>query len=548
MKKLVSQVQKFIKKWWKKYRELSLWAQIAMGVAVVVLVLGGSMFIKGNGTATESTSLRTVTIKKISAFGGNDNGVSVIGSVRSVTQADILAQSGGTVTAVNTKIGATVPAGYVIASLDNAAQSAAVLQAQGGYQAAVAARNAAQLQSGNAGTSFSEAQTVARNTYESTYSSLQSALQNDIDTLFGGATPIGPQLEISDPITGTDLVRRRQAITNMMLTWQQSIATDASVDPEVLLNNAQTNLNMVVPFVTELSTAAHASGSNATPAQLTALATGNAAINVLVSGLSTERDSYNAKLTAAQVAQTQTGSSNTDVASADAAVTEALGSLRAAQAAYEKTVVRAPIGGTVNYLSLHVGDAVSLNQKVVTVARNNALEVVMYLSQGDSNRIAVGDTVTMTSGNSADAAASYKGVVTTISPALDPVTKQIEVDVAVNDGSDLVNGESVQVVLPSIVAALPAKQNTATTTPATSNIELPLTAVKLLPNERDVFSVDATGHLVANQVQIGDVLGDLIEVMTPLDPNLEIVTDARGLSAGDMVLIASSTAASTPSQ
>jgi multidrug resistance efflux pump len=546
MQKMVSGFLKFVKKWWGKYRKLPLWAQGAIGLVLIVVIIGGIVLIHGNGTVADSTSLRTVTLEKVSDFGGSDNGVDVIGSVRSVTQADILAQSAGTVTAVNSTLGASVPAGYVIASLDNAAQSAAVLQAEGGYEAAVAAKNAAELQTGNAGTSFTEAQTAARNTYESTYSSLDSALQNDIDTLFGAPTPIGPQLEISDPISGTDLIRQRQAITNMMLTWQGTLATDDTVDPETLLNNAQTNLNMVVPFITELSTAAHANGSNATQAQLTALAAGSSAINGLVSGLSAERDAYNAKLTAAQVAQTQTGSSNTDVASADANVTEALGGLRAAQAAYEKTVIRAPIGGTVNYLPIHVGDSVSLNQKVATVARNNALEVVMYLSQGDSNRVAVGDTVTMTSGNSADTGTTYKGIVTTISPALDPVTKQIEVDVAVNDGSDLVNGESVQVALPSITAAVPAAQTTATTTPATASIQLPLTAVKLLPNEQDVFSVDATGHLVAHQVQIGNVLGDLIQITTPLDPELEIVTDARGLSAGDMVLIASSTATSTP--
>jgi multidrug resistance efflux pump len=219
-------------------------------------------------------------------------------------------------------------------------------------------------------------------------------------------------------------------------------------------------------------------------------------------------------------------------------VEQALGGLRSAQAAYEKTVIRAPIAGTVNFLDVHLGDFISMNQHVATVAHNNTLEVVMYLSQDNRNRLAVGNTL-MING-------SYKGVVTTIAPALDPTTKEIEVDVAIDSGADLVNGQSVQVALPTPAASVTASKTAASATAASStpDTEVPITAVKLLPNERDVFSVDATGHLVAHAVTIGEVIGENIQLLTPLDPSLEIVTDARGLSAGDAVQIASS----TPSQ
>jgi multidrug resistance efflux pump len=265
----------------------------------------------------------------------------------------------------------------------------------------------------------------------------------------------------------------------------------------------------------------------------------------LLATISSTRTAYNTAATANAVGQTQASDSDTSgVTSSEATVEEALGGLRAAQAAYEKTVIRAPIAGTINYLQIHVGDNISVNQHVATVARNNALEVVLQLSQDDANRLAVGDTLTI---NGTD-----KGIVTTIAPALNPTTEQIEVDVAVNDvngasPTDLVNGQSVQVTLPALAADASVDANSTTSTSentssTTSAVELPLTAVKLLPNERDVFTVDSTGHIIAHQVTIGDVIGDRIQILTPLPPDLEIVTDARGLSAGDAVLVSTSTA------
>jgi hypothetical protein len=91
--------------------------------------------------------------------------------------------------------------------------------------------------------------------------------------------------------------------------------------------------------------------------------------------------------------------------------------------------------------------------------------------------------------------------------------------------------------LPSETATATASAPATSTPAAPTTIQLPLTAVKLLPNERDVFSVDSTGHLVAHAVTIGDVIGDRIEVTTQLPPDLQIVTDARGLSAGDAVAV-----------
>jgi multidrug resistance efflux pump len=526
----MSSVNSFFTKIWKRFLGLSRWVQILIGVLILVVLGGIVVLARGEGGATAANTVPTVTVQSINSFGDTSNGVDVLGTVQSVSEADLLAQSGGTVTAVHTTLGATVPAGFVIANLDSAAASASVLQAQGGYDAAVAAQKAVNLQSQNSTGSLLEAQTNVRTGYQSTYTSLQNTISNNVDVFFGDNTPVGPQLLINPLTTADSLPRARRDISALMANYQASVGASASADPLTLLSNEQAYLSGVSVFLTNLANLAHTQGSAATPAQLASLATAQSTLNSLIAGVSSSRTAYNAAVTAAAVGQTQS-SGGQGVTSSEANVESALGGLRAAQAVYEKTVVRAPIGGTVNYLNIHVGDSVSANQHVATVARNNALEVVMQLSENDAHRLAVGDTVTI--------AGSYKGVVTTIAPALNPTTKQIEADVAVSDGATLTNGQSVQVTLPT----LPTDVKTSSATKATvatstaMSIQLPLTAVKLLPSERDVFTVDSTGHLVAHAVEIGDVIGDRIVITTNLDPTLMIVTDARGLAAGDLVLV-----------
>jgi multidrug efflux pump subunit AcrA (membrane-fusion protein) len=539
---LGQKVGSFFKGLWKKYRSYSHWVQIVIGIIAIIIVGGIAVLARGNSGVSQSTTEPTVTVQSISSFGDNTNGIDVIGTVQSVSEADLLAQSAGTVKSVNTKIGASVPAGFVIANLDGAAQSASVLQAQGAYDAAVAASKAADLNAANTQNSLPTVQVTVRNTYQSAYTAVAGAINNDVYQVFGNDTPVGPELLINPLTTGDTLPRELQNINvNTIPDWEASIATDTTTDPLTLLANAQAYLTTVASFLSDLNDLTSTQGSGASADQLAAVTAAQAAVNAQLANIASAAATYKAAQTAAAVSQTQAGGSGNGVTSAEASVEEALGALRAAQASYEKTLIRAPIAGTVNFLPISVGDYASLNEHVATVARNNALEVVMELSQGSAERLAVGNTITLENG-------SATGVVTSIAPALDPTTKQIEVHVAVNDGSDLVDGQSVEVMLPAIPSsgAAASGKNVATTTSvqaatSTSSVQLPLTAVKLLPTERDIFSVDATGHLVAHAVQIGQVVGDRIQILTSLDPTLEIVTDARGLSAGDAVLISSST-------
>jgi RND family efflux transporter MFP subunit len=495
-------VGRFLTRIWKRFRSFALWLQGLIGVVIIALVIATVSFLSGlGGSADLTASLPSVTLAPVSELAGNGSSVGVIGSVRSITEADILAQSGGTVTAVHTRVGADVAAGAILAELDNASQRAAVLQAEGSYDAAVAARS---------GLSPTDIGTSALNTYTSSYNSLDSLLKTYVDTFYGDQGATGPAFLIgSNPFDIDYFPRKRAALTDAMNTWRSHLASASSASAPQLLTEADAVTRQAAALVTDIATTATRHGTDASAAQLAALATAR-------SGIATLQASITAAKQANQSQSTQAS------AGADAQVKIALGSLRAAQANLEKTLVRAPISGQVNFLPLHVGDYVTAFMHVATVAQNGALEIVTYVSEENRTHMTVGMKVTVED--------TYSGVITSIAPALDPVTKQIEVHVAVNGQAPLVNGQSVRIGIPG--------EAVATSTASAGPLLLPLTSLKLTPAARVVFSVDGDGKLLAHPVEIGEVRGDRIEVLTPLSPDLRIVTDARGLSEGQKVTVA----------
>jgi|CXWL01.1.fsa_nt_gi RND family efflux transporter MFP subunit len=518
----VAHAREKIESFWKQYRKLSPKMQAVLAGVFLFIVIGILYLVfHGKNESEANNSLKTVSVASVASLSGNETSVSLLGTVRSVSEANILAQTGGTVRSVQTTIGATVGAGSVLAQLDNASESAAVLQAQGVYEAAVAARTISSLESQNRSGTFAEAQSAAQTTYRSAYTELDGILENDVDTFFGEITPIGPRLLIN-PGPTQRLSERRAEISVSMKKWREGLTASQTRDPEALLNEATAQTQTAYIFLTDLAIAANKIDSRATAEQLVSLASARADVNTLLTTLSSARDSYNTKKTSAQ---TMTQDSGQGTATAQANVKQALGALRGAQAILEKTLLRAPIGGTVNFLPIRVGDYITSFTHVATVAQNGALEVVAYVSEADRQNLAVGMPVLIDE--------KSNGVITSIAPALDPSRKQIEVHLAVVGKTDLVNGTSVHITLPidtsTKVSTIP------------STLTLPLTTVKLRGDERIVFGVSPEGKLVSYPVTIGIVRGEMIEITSPLDTALIIVTDARGLSEGEKVVIAPET-------
>jgi hypothetical protein len=116
-------------------------------------------------------------------------------------------------------------------------------------------------------------------------------------------------------------------------------------------------------------------------------------------------------------------------------------------------------------------------------------------------------------------------VITELDPGLNPQTNRARVLVGVTgDTSNLVQGERVTVAIEA--AELDPERSS-------DPIEIPLTALKIRPQQTSVFTVD-DGTLLAHPVEVGAVVGERIQVLAGL-PDGPIVRDVRGLTEGDAV-------------
>lgn len=196
----------------------------------------------------------------------------------------------------------------------------------------------------------------------------------------------------------------------------------------------------------------------------------------------------------------------------------ALGALQAAQANYQKTIVRSPIQGVVNAFYLKTGDYVSQSQPAGIVANNNGLQVKTFVNEIDSANLNVGDTVTLEGGAS--------GVITAKAEALDPTNGKVAVVIGVNPDSGLTNGATVKVTFSQI-----------SETKTSDRILVPLSALKITPEGSFVFTLNDENKLTAVAVEKGQLYGDSIEITSGITKEFRIVTDARGLKEGQEVSI-----------
>lgn len=215
-----------------------------------------------------------------------------------------------------------------------------------------------------------------------------------------------------------------------------------------------------------------------------------------------------------QLAIAKNGARPEDLRVQEAQVASARASLALAAANRDKALIKAPIAGKVTYLPIKVGDFVSSSSIAVSLASDNGLQVETYVSERERAFLSTGNEATVNE--------TYAASISEIAPALDPVSRKVKVVVTLKDKTlPLTLGETVRVAL---------RKNAA----ESASLQLPLTAVKFNNNGTQILSV-TDGVVAVMPVDIGTVSANTIEVTTPLNADLAIVKDARGLRDGQEV-------------
>lgn len=524
-----------------------------VGAVVVAVLIGLSVIFGGGEVAVAPTDNRqtpSVAVASLGALQADGKPVVLLGEVRSVSQAELRAQKSGEVTKVNVRAGQFVAAGTILAEIENAGERATVLQAQGAFQAAQAGlarvqngarsedRTSAAAGAVSAEVSLAQAKETARSAYSSALATAQDAILAKSDTFFSNPYTVRPSFRVSSATYDERraLEDERVALAGILTTWTaQSAPSLRETALDSSLGKAQADLDRIKQFVDRI--AYFVSKQEVTDDRTSALiAADNALIRAAAQGVEGARASVSGArtdLAGAQTANTVaslgesklvSGERPEDVQAAQAGVTQARGLLAGATANLENSLIRSPIPGTVTSLSIARGDFVSMQQNMAVVANEGAREIVAFVSEDVRNTITPGMKVLVDG--------RYDGVITSADPGLDPTTKLARVTIGVPKDADLTNGSFVEVAVNTESVA------DKKATPKQTGWYLPIAAIKVLPTGLAVFTVTAESTLEARAIQEGTIIGDRMLVPDDLSPELRIVTDVRGRSAGEKVTIA----------
>lgn len=494
-------------------------------VAVVVALVGYQVVVHERGAVIETPVATTASVELITAAGSQSASTfSAIGTVQAISEAELRAEAGGQVTGVYTDIGKSVRAGAILAQTENARESASLLQAQGSYEAALA--GSAQGDSGvrDAKNGLENAKNAAVTTYKSTYTSVSGVLFGTIDQFFANPTTVIPGVRLG--YTDTQFLNsERVALQKTLPAWKtNAVSLTTTGNLEAALNEAEVTTKKVLAITDSFIDALNKQTRNVeyTEEQLRALGLSfNAVRAELIRDLAAidgARSGLKSATEALNRAELSGGEGQVTLSGAQLKI--ALGSLRSAQAAYEKTVIRTPISGVVNALYLKKGDYVAPGTNAALVANNKGLQVETAINQNDRDLLAIGDNVIIND--------TASGTISAIAGAVDPTTGKIAVKISIADTAGLENGTVAKITLTS------TKQPAAT---VTSEVKIPLAAIKLLATGPVVFTVDGDSKLVAVPIELGPVTVDSVVVKSGLAADQQIVADARGHKAGEIVSV-----------
>lgn len=203
---------------------------------------------------------------------------------------------------------------------------------------------------------------------------------------------------------------------------------------------------------------------------------------------------------------------------AEAQVSQLAAARRSASEQRARTVVRAPVGGTIALLAVQEGDTILPSVPICSVVRADRVRVVVRATERDFVRIREGMTVEITPPALPEAA--REGVVSRISPVIDPLTRTATIEITADNGDGRLRPGMIAQA--SIVLG---RREGVTLVPARAVVMTPDT-----DTERTAFvfvvGEDERGRRVARRrdVRLGARYGSAFEIV-------------EGIAAGDRVVV-----------
>lgn len=339
---------------------------------IVLAVLAYLIFANQDNSSevkNQSDQPKVVSTITVSEFGNDVIGVVAPSADRNSFV--IRAEAGGKITAV-AQPGA-VKKGTVIARVENSSQQAALIQAQGTYDAALAGAKQSSFSVETSGESLTDTYAGANNTLRATLVSTQGLMENTVETFFSGSNIALYNL--------SDKIWDKKIIDYDLAKWSDKVKTtipDGEVKPTLnqaidTTSKTSTLLDAIYQKVLEVEKNASGDYLTAVTKHKQNLITARSAV---ASNLATLRTTeLNIQKAESSLTRSQSTSFGGETSAASANIKQALGVLRAAEATYNKTIIKAPFDGQINTFNVAVGDIINSGNDIAIIVPDNDVEV-----------------------------------------------------------------------------------------------------------------------------------------------------------------------------
>ncbi len=358
-------------------------------IAFVVLVsVLGIAFLSKTGPDSEPSApaLRAVELVAVAEFSRAGPAPASDSEEKTFV---VRAETSGKVTRVAAS-GVAISAGSVIAEIENAAQRAALLQAEGALEAARAAEKKTTgglrpEQISIRETGLESAKNSAVTALLSAYAAIDSAVDDTADQLFSGIETGAPDLIFfsTNKQRETELERTRSALNATLAriaVISKTIRADDALEAEIA--RAEEEVRTARSFIDTLLAALNdgiPSNGFSSETILSYKASVGSERTTLTAALSSLTSARAALATAKKTLEEgEDYSQETDLSAASAAVKQAQGAYASALAAYQKTIIRAGGKGTVLSCSAAVGDILSFGADVCRIKGSGAIGTISF--------------------------------------------------------------------------------------------------------------------------------------------------------------------------
>lgn len=343
--------------------------------------------------------------------------VDTTGTVKAADTIDLSFDVPGRIVSVHAPVGTQVSAGTVLASLSAEDAAAALSQAQAALE--VQRAKLAGLQAGARPESIAVAQTAvtgAENTLaaakttlaqsiQDTYVKGDDAIHNRVDQFINNPRTSNPTLPftLSDSSQQNAIIAGRLSMETSLADWRSladSMSDPSAATPQAVaqarafvqatsnyLDTVAAGLTSVIPNTSYPIATIQGYQSSVATAR-TNLSSSLASLNTAATA---ESNAESALANASsQLTLTQAPAQQTDIDGQKAQVAVAQANVAAAQAQLDKTVIRAPISGTITRNDAHLGSIASPSQPLITIISSAKLQVEAYVSQADLAHLSAG--------------------------------------------------------------------------------------------------------------------------------------------------------------